>query len=99
MGPVDAPLRKGIELYLKLVVPLIANYEKKEFPIAPATPEETLQFLMEQNDLNQYDLADDLGGQPVVFDVLCGKRKLTRDHIERLSRRFHVSPAAFYPAA
>ncbi|HVA66347.1 MAG TPA: hypothetical protein VNK24_05420 [Elusimicrobiota bacterium] len=39
------------------------------------------------------------GGQPVVPDVLRGKRRLTRKHIERLSRRFRVSPAAFYPAA
>ncbi|MFH1725900.1 MAG: hypothetical protein ABII00_14925 [Elusimicrobiota bacterium] len=42
-------------------------------------------------------MAKELGGQPVVSDVLRGRRKLTRDHIERLGRRFHVSPATFYP--
>lgn len=70
--------------------------KKKEFAIDPASPEEMLSFLMEQNGLSQYDLADELGGQPVVSDILRGKRKLSRDHIERLGERFHVSPASFY---
>ena len=52
---------------------------------------------MEQHDLSQYDLAKDVGGQSVVSQILSGKRKLTRDHIERLSKRFGVTPATFYP--
>jgi len=52
---------------------------------------------MEQHDLSQYDLAKDVGGQSVVSQILNGKRKLTRDHIERLSKRFGVTPATFYP--
>ena len=91
-------LRMIIQEYLNSVLPFIEAYEKKEFPIGRTTPEEILRFLMEQNDLSQYDIAPDVGGQPVVSDILHGKRKLTRDHIERLAKRFGVPPATFFPS-
>jgi HTH-type transcriptional regulator / antitoxin HigA len=93
----DSGNRAAVGQHLSAVIPFIEQYEKKEFPIKPATPEEVLGFLMEQHDLSQYDLAKELGGQPVVSQILRGKRKLTREHIERLSKRFEVAPATFYP--
>lgn len=89
--------RAAITQYLESVVPFLETYEKKTFPVKGATPEQVLAFLMEQNHLTQYDLAKDLGGQPVVSDVIHGRRQLTRQHIERLSKRFSVNPATFYP--
>lgn len=86
-----------IQEYLQSVLPFIEEYEKKEFPLGASTPEEMLQFLLEQNDLSQYDIASEVGGQPVVSDILRGKRKLTRDHIERLAKRFGIRPATFFP--
>lgn len=91
-------LHATLQEYLDSVLPFIEVYEKKEFAVGAATPEEMLRFLMEQNDLSQYDIASELGGQPVVSDILRGKRKLTRDHIERLSKRFGVRPATFFPS-
>ncbi len=96
LGPEE---RAAIEKYVSVVAPLVESYERKTHPIPEATPEEILTFLMDQHKLTQYDLADDLGGQPVVSDVLRGKRKLSRDQIERLSKRFSVSPATFYSKA
>lgn len=93
----NSTLRMIIQDYLNSVLPFIESYEKKEFPIGTSTPEEMLRFLMEQNDLSQYDIASEVGGQPVVSDILHGKRKLTRDHIERLAKRFDVRPATFFP--
>lgn len=89
--------KMAVQEYLNSVLPFIEEYENKEFSTGPVTPEEMLQFLMEQNDLSQYDIASEVGGQPVVSDILSGKRRLTRDHIERLSKRFRVSPATFFP--
>lgn len=89
--------RAAVGQYLNAVIPFIEQFEKGEFHIGSATPEEVLGFLMEQHDLNQYDLAKELGGRPVVSEVLRGRRKLTREHIERLSKRFGVTPATFYP--
>ncbi len=91
-------MRAIIQEYLNSVLPFIEAYEKKELPIETTTPEEMLRFLMEQNELSQYDIASDVGGQPVVSDILHGKRKLTRDHIERLAKRFGVRPATFFPS-
>ncbi len=85
-----------IKEYLIAVVPFVEDYEKKTFKIESSTPEEVLQFLMEQNDLSQYDIAEEVGGQSVVSDILNGKRKLTRDHIEKLSQRFKITPATFF---
>jgi HTH-type transcriptional regulator/antitoxin HigA len=93
----DAADRTAVGQYLSAVIPFIEQYEKSKFSIGSATPEEVLEFLMGQHDLSQYDLAKDLGGQPVVSQILRGKRKLTREHIERLSKRFGVTPATFYP--
>lgn len=97
-GSLDAAGREAVSRYLSAVIPFVEQYEKREFPFGSATPEEVLRFLMEEHDLSQYDLAKDLGGQPVVSDILRGKRRLSREHIERLSKHFGVAPATFYPA-
>jgi len=83
--------------YLDSVIHFLDEYERKHFP-TKTTPEDVLHFLMEQHQVSQSDLAEDLGGQSVVSNILNGKRRLTREHIEKLSRRFSISPASFYPA-
>ena len=90
--------RDGIERYLKVIIPLIRAFEEENSPAGKAEPEVVLRFLMEQHKLREVDLAGELGGQPVVSCILNGKRRLTRDQIKRLSRRFHVSEASFYPS-
>ncbi|MFI5348047.1 MAG: type II toxin-antitoxin system HigA family antitoxin [Elusimicrobiota bacterium] len=91
--------REGIERYLQVLVPLIRAFEIEHFPAGKAEPEDVLRFLMEQNELKGVDLAKELGGQPVVSCILNGKRRLTRDQIKRLSHRFRVSEASFYPSS
>jgi HTH-type transcriptional regulator / antitoxin HigA len=95
-GNLDADNRAAVGQYLSAIIPFIEHFERREFPTG-ATPDEVLGFLMEQHDLSQYDLAKELGGQRVVSQILRGNRKLTREHIERLSKRFAVTPATFYP--
>jgi len=51
---------------------------------------------MEVHQLRQKDLIDVFGTESIVSDVLHGKRDLTKEHIRRLSARFHVSPAVFF---
>jgi HTH-type transcriptional regulator/antitoxin HigA len=80
----------------KLLVVLIADYEAKHFTIDQASGVEVLKELMDANGLRQKDLADDLGGESIVSLILKEKRKLNRQQIEKLSRRFHVSPAVFF---
>jgi len=79
-----------------LLTLLIEDFEKKRYPLPRAKPLDVLRFLMEQHNLLQKDLADVFGTRSIVSEVLSGKRDLNKDHIERLSARFHVSPELFF---
>lgn len=83
--------------YGQLLAALIEKYEKEKYPVEAATPLEVLAELIKANGLRQKDLADILGGhESVVSEIVHGKRALSKTHIERLSRRFKVSPAVFF---
>jgi HTH-type transcriptional regulator / antitoxin HigA len=83
---------------IELLSLLIERYESERYPIPEAEPSDVLRFLLEHNSLSQRDIAPELGGESTVSLVLSGKRKLNRDHIERLSARFGVSPGVFFLA-
>jgi HTH-type transcriptional regulator/antitoxin HigA len=80
----------------KLLVVLITDYEAKHFTIQKASGVEVLKELMDANGLRQKDLASDLGGESIVSMILKEKRQLNRQQMEKLSHRFHVSPAVFF---
>lgn len=80
----------------ELLTVLIDKYEREHHSIHGASAVEVLRELMEANDLRQRDLVPELGTESVVSAVLNGKRELNKDHIARLSKRFHVSPAVFF---
>lgn len=79
----------------ELLTLLIEDFEGKKYRLPRAKPLETLHFLMEQNGLKQKDLADVFGTPSIVSEVLSGKREMSKEHIRRLSRRFHISPEMF----
>ncbi|MBF0500992.1 MAG: helix-turn-helix domain-containing protein [Candidatus Riflebacteria bacterium] len=74
----------------------IREYEDAHIEMPKATGVSCIQFLMEQHDLKQSDLADLLGGQSIVSAILAGKRKLNIRQIRQLSDHFHVSPSTFF---
>jgi HTH-type transcriptional regulator/antitoxin HigA len=82
--------------FAELLTVLIEAYEDERYPIRAASPVEVLVHLMEANNLKQRDLAPLFGSESVVSEVLSGKRELNKHHIERLSKRFSVSPAVFF---
>jgi len=75
---------------------LIEDFEEKRYELPRTGPLDVLQFLMDQHRLKQKDLMDVFGTPSIVSEVLSGKRKLNKDHIKRLSERFHVSPELFF---
>lgn len=81
---------------INLLTVLIERYESERYPVPDAEPVEVLRFLLEQHGLSQRDIAAELGSESTVSLVLAGKRRLNRNHIARLSRRFHVSPSVFF---
>jgi HTH-type transcriptional regulator / antitoxin HigA len=76
-----------------LLTLLIDDFESRNYQLPRAKPLEALQFLIDQL---QKDLADVFGTPSIVSEVLSGKRELNKDHIKRLSRRFHISPEIFF---
>ena len=80
----------------ELLTLLIENFEDQNYKLKAATPTEVLCELMESNGLKQKDLMDVFGAESTVSAVLNGKREMTREHIKRLSSRFHVSPEVFF---
>ena len=79
-----------------LLTLLIEDCEEKNYQMPKASPLEVMAFLMEQHGLKQKDLADVFGTPSIVSEVLSGKRELGKEHIRRLSERFHVSPEVFF---
>jgi HTH-type transcriptional regulator / antitoxin HigA len=80
----------------ELLTLLVEDFEQKHYALKRASPLEILRHLMEANSLRQVDLVDVFGTASVASEVLSGKRDLAKSHIERLSRRFQVSPELFF---
>jgi HTH-type transcriptional regulator/antitoxin HigA len=83
--------------YLEFLAPIIDAYESGRFPIDDIYGVEFLKVMMQERGLKQKDLIDVFNTASVVSEVLSGKRELTKSHIERLSHKFAVSPANFFP--
>ena len=75
---------EGRELETWSVV--VADYERRRFPVEPADPADVLRFYMEQNGLSQADLVPYIGGRAKVSEILGGKRSLSKRMILNLCR-------------
>jgi HTH-type transcriptional regulator/antitoxin HigA len=71
---------------------MIDEYEKKHFPIEAPDPVEAIKIRMEELQLKQSDLADVLGGENRVSEILNRKRKLTLEMIRNLKKKLNLSP-------
>lgn len=74
---------------------LIGDYDDVHYPAKDVAPGEMLRFLMGEHGLKQSDLAEELGSQGVVSEILNGKRELNLRQMRALADRFSVPVAAF----
>jgi len=81
---------------IELMTLLVERYEQEHSPVLATEPADVLRYLLERNELSQRDVGAELGSESTVSLVLSGKRRLNRDHIARLSKRFGVAPAVFF---
>lgn len=92
--------RKGLSQAEKelaaLLTLLIEDFEERNYRLPHVKPIEVLHFLMDQHGLKQKNLVDVFGTPSIVSEVLNGHREMNKDHIKRLSKRFHVSPELFF---
>jgi HTH-type transcriptional regulator/antitoxin HigA len=80
----------------ELLTVLIERFEEENYRIKSGSPVDVLRELMQANDLKQKDLSGVFGAESTVSAVHGGKREMTREHIQRLSKRFRVSPELFF---
>lgn len=84
------------EQLIALLTLLVEDFENRHYPVPEAGPLDIIRHLMDAHNLRQKDLVAVFGTESIVSDVLNGKRDLAKDHIRRLSTRFHVSPSVFF---
>jgi HTH-type transcriptional regulator / antitoxin HigA len=82
--------------YINVLGILVHEYEEKMVSIPDLSGVELLQALIDEWGLKQKDLVPIFKTESIVSAILSGKRKLTLEHIEKLSSFFHVSPSNFF---
>src|SRR5262245_20976228 len=71
-----------------MLVMLIADYERKHWPIVPLPPVEMIKGMMDLKGYTQVDLARVLGSRARASEILARKRHLTLPMIWSLSREW-----------
>ena len=75
----------------ELLTVLIDEYEGRRYPIRKASPQQTLQHLMEARNLTQKDLWKIFGSKGITSEVFHGKRSISKAQAKKLAVYFHVS--------
>jgi HTH-type transcriptional regulator/antitoxin HigA len=84
---------------LELLVTLVESYEEKKHAIRPPGPIEAIKFRMEQEGLDNSDLARILGGRNRVSEILNRKRGLSLEMIRNLHRRLRIPAESLIAAS
>jgi HTH-type transcriptional regulator / antitoxin HigA len=79
----------------ELLTVLIDDYEERRYAIKKASPQQTLQHLMEARQLTQKDLWKIFGSKGITSEVFHGKRSISKTQAKKLAEFFHVSAELF----
>ena len=90
-------MTKGQVEYLDTLTLLFEAYERRHFEIETSDlpAREALRYIMEQHSMTASDLGRMLGDRSLGSRVLNGRRRLSKEHIKVLCRRFSVSADLF----
>jgi len=71
---------------LELLTVLVESYEARHDPIddSDLTPQDLVDFMLDQKGMTRADLAELMGGRSRVSDFFSGKRALSKGQIETL---------------
>jgi len=77
---------------LEFLSVLVEEYEDRHVPMGQdVTPQEAVDFMLEQKGLERSDLADWMGGRSRVSEFFAGKRPLSKGQIEALREKLGLS--------
>lgn len=83
---------------LSLLGDLMLAWEGDRYDLPALSPQAAIRALLEAHGRRQSDLVGPVfATKSIASEVLNGKRRLTYEHVQRLARVFHISPAVFYP--
>lgn len=89
-------LRREEQDYLDVLSDLVERYETEQHPMPPVSDAAMLEHLIEAKGVSQSEVARATGViGSTISEVLSGKRRLSRRHIGKLAKYFHVSPGVF----
>jgi HTH-type transcriptional regulator/antitoxin HigA len=77
-----------------LLALLIADYERKAWPIEPPEPVDAIRLTMEMTGRSQADLGRLLGSRQRASEILAGKRPLTMEMAWKLHREWGIPAEA-----
>ncbi len=80
--------------YLSLLAMMVSDYERRVLPVSKSTPGERLQELLSARDVRPAAIAH-IFGSGNVYDVLKGKRSISKQAAKKLSHLFAVSVETF----
>ena len=76
--------------YAGLLGVLIEAFEEANYTLEGSTPHSRFLSLMEEHGLRQRDLLDVFGSRGIAFEVVSGKRAISKAQAKKLAERFHV---------
>ena len=86
----DDPDADGHTDEVRLLGTVIQSYEDEHYPIGYPGPVGAINFYMDQNGYSNKDLAELLGGQPRVSNIMSGKRQLSIAMIRKLHEAWKI---------
>jgi HTH-type transcriptional regulator / antitoxin HigA len=82
--------------YLDVLADLIEKFESVHYPFEPVSDSDMLKHLIEAKGGTQAQVAKACQiAESTISELLAGTRQLSRKHIGKLCRYFHVSPGVF----
>jgi len=88
----DPPMGSVEYERLEFLSVLVEEYEERNFPMGEdVSPQQVVDFILEQRGMERSDLAEWLGGRSRVSEFFSGKRDLSRGQIEALRTQLGLS--------
>lgn len=82
---------------LEFLSVLVEAYEEKNVEVPDATPQEVVDFMLDQHELTRADLHEAFGGRSRVSDFFNGKRALSKSQAVALRELLGIPLDALLP--
>lgn len=75
---------------LEFLSVLVEDYEDEHVRVPATSPQDAVDFMLEQKGMSRSDLSELMGGKSRVSEFFSGKRGLSRTQVQRLRARLGI---------